>query len=122
MKYILRLLVFLILLLGFTFGEYAERTYQEDGLGFFVIEYNYTTEWFTQPLTNPIGDPHYSATITIYQIINDKKVLLDKPFSGVYIVNGCWEDKPETLVKATMKRLYPDEWEWSGQQWIGSKQ
>lgn len=74
------------------------RNYQDD-TGFYVIEFEYYTGSCMVPATIPLGKPHYAATITVYQIIDGKKVMIGKPFDGQYIPGGCFEDASDYLVE-----------------------
>jgi hypothetical protein len=42
---------------------------------------------------------HYFAMISVYKIKQGKNELIGSPFSGYYVVNGCFEDVPEAEVK-----------------------
>lgn len=76
----------------------AERTYQ-DSTGFYIINFVYNTSYCTIPATNPPGQPHYGATITVYEIIDGKKQIIGEPFGGTYTEKGCFEDAPDYLIK-----------------------
>lgn len=80
----------------------AERTYQ-DGTGFYIINFVYNTSYCTIPATNPPGQPHYGATITVYEIIDGKKQIIGESFGGTYTEKGCFEDAPDFLVKNAKK-------------------
>lgn len=78
--------------------SHASRNYQDD-TGFYIIDFEYYTGSCMVPATNPPGKPHYAATITVYQIIDGKKVMIGKPFDGQYIPGGCFEDASDYLVE-----------------------
>jgi hypothetical protein len=82
--------------LSAAFAATAQRTYQEAG-HFYVIDFDYSTDYATIPLTNPPGQPHYNAEITVYEIVDGNKKQL-AIFGGQYTANGCFEDDPKYLV------------------------
>lgn len=96
---------------SFLFEEtkHAERTVTYSNR-FFVISYDYNTSSCLIPLTYPPGEPHYSATITVYEVIKGEKIKVCEPFSGQYIEKGCFEDNPETLVKQALKNKEQEEY------------
>jgi hypothetical protein len=81
----------------------AERTYQ-DSTGFYIINFVYNTSYCTIPATNPPGQPHYGATITVYEIVDGKKQRIGEPFGGTYTEKGCFEDAPDYLVKTAKEK------------------
>jgi hypothetical protein len=81
----------------------AERTYQ-DSTGFYIIHFEYNTASCSIPLTNPPGQPHYFATITVYKIVEGKKTQIGEPFSGQYTENGCFEDEPSYLINSAKQQ------------------
>lgn len=76
----------------------AERTHQ-DSTGFYLIHFEYDSRFCTIPMTNPPGQPHYSAEITVYKIMDGKKQMIGEPFPGEYTPNGCFEDDPVYLIQ-----------------------
>lgn len=82
--------------------KHAERTYTYSNR-FFVVCYDYCTDYYMIPATLPPGEPHYSATITVYEVIKGEKIKVCEPFSGQYIEKGCFEDAPESLVQQALK-------------------
>jgi len=91
---------------GQEFGELnqkqAEITYK-DSTGFYVIKFAYNDSFCTVPLTNPLGCPHYSAMITVYEVTDGDTVVIGKPFSGTYTAGKCYEDEPAGLVDQAKK-------------------
>lgn len=87
--------------------ETAYKTHK-DSTGTYQIKYEYNSCWFSQPATYPPGEPHYSATITVYKVDSTKKdttitILVGKPFGGTYVKQGCFEDVPEYNVNQAKK-------------------
>lgn len=93
----MKVLIFLLLLTTACFAESAERSLEYDSR-FFIVEYQYETQWAMIPATSSPGAPHYSAQITVYEIKNGKKIELFKT-SGTYVEGGCFEDDPKIYIK-----------------------
>ena len=56
------------------------------------------------PSTNPPGQLHYSAKITVFMLVEDRgEVALTEPFPGQWTPAGCFEDNPEMLVRKALK-------------------
>src|SRR5689334_5985030 len=51
---------------------------------FYIVEYDYDSGSATVPLTWPAGQSHYSAKISVFEVVDGEKRLLDKPFDGEY--------------------------------------
>jgi hypothetical protein len=78
---------------------------------FYVVEYTYNGSYASVPLTNPPGKSHYAATISVYEIVNGTKILIDRTFSGTYVDGGCFEDVVGDEIQLALKaanRLTPD--------------
>ena len=90
-----------------------EETYRHytDTTGNYLIHYSYSTGIVMIPAIDGPVQPHYSATITVYRLINItllKKgitqkavdtIMIGKPFPGTYVPDpGCFEDVPQNLV------------------------
>lgn len=90
--------------LGITQDHYrnAERTYQ-DSTGYYIIKFLYNSQYCMIPSTYPSGQPHYSAIIEVYKIIDGKEKIMGKSFGGIYTSNGCFEDDPKYLIKEALK-------------------
>ena len=82
--------------------EYHERTWQ-DATGFYVIGFDVDMTSVSIPMTNPPGQSHYAARITVAQIVDGRKHVLDT-FYGQWTPGGCFEDDPATLVRITLGR------------------
>ena len=50
------------------------------------------------PATNPPGVLHYSAAISVFEVVDGHQVAIGYPFSGQYTGGKCFEDVPEDLV------------------------
>jgi hypothetical protein len=107
-----RLLISAVLLLAFSSVAYggglltlnigeAERTYQGDG-HFYIIHFTYDAGLSMIPATSPVGQLHYSALITVSEIVNGAKKEI-ATFNGQYTERGCFEDDPQTLVEMALK-------------------
>jgi hypothetical protein len=83
------------------YAEEAERTYENYG-HFYVVHFSYTTRSYSVPATMS-GQPHYSATISVYEVLNGGKKLLSE-FEGKYTEKGCFEDDPKSLVKYAIEK------------------
>jgi hypothetical protein len=82
----------------------VEITYK-DYSGFYVIKFVYNDSFCTIPATNPPGRPHYSATITVYEVKDGDTVVIGKPFSGTYTAGKCYEDEPTGLIDQAKKQV-----------------
>ncbi|MHA2069183.1 MAG: hypothetical protein ACXABY_32895 [Candidatus Thorarchaeota archaeon] len=92
---------------GFDSDDYyaeTERTYQRAD-GFYLIHFSYNTQYADVPLTDPPGAPHYGADITIYKIVDGKKVKQCPMFNGVYVPGGCFEDDSNYLINKCLKKM-----------------
>jgi hypothetical protein len=101
------LMILLISFLGaFYFIEsyaiQASRNYQDE-TGFYVIDFDFDNSYYLVPATNPPGQPHYQATITVYQIVDGKKIIIGESFDGQYTEKGCFEDDPKYLIDKARK-------------------
>ena len=80
------------------------RTYTTDG-HVYVVEYDVEdTGSYAVPLTLPVGQPHYNATITVSEVVEGRQQLVTAPFAGQWTPRGCFEDDPESLVKEALER------------------
>jgi hypothetical protein len=88
---------------GYSFGNrVATRDYQFDDR-FFIVRYEYNPFGITSvPSTMGESQAHYSANITVSEIVNGRAVELSK-HGGVYTERGCFEDDPKTLVLNALK-------------------
>lgn len=91
---------------GVALSAQAQRAYQNSG-HFYIIDFDYNTEWATVPVTNPPGQPHYSAKITVSEIVDGEKKEL-ATFGGQYTEKGCFEDDPASLVTQALKIITPN--------------
>lgn len=66
-----------------------EENYQDE-MGFYVISFYYDTSFSTNRGWNP---PEYSAKITVYRIIDGKKVQVGKSFEGTYHERGGYSQE-----------------------------
>lgn len=79
----------------------TERTCEYKGK-IYIVEYQYNDGYFSVPLTNPLGAPHYDARITVYEIDRGRRKQIAETFNGQYVEGGCFEDRPESLVKRAL--------------------
>ena len=78
----------------------AERRAYVDG-SWYVVKYEYTTNgWALVPATNPPGEPHYDAVVTVYRLTKNGEEQVGKPMPGTYVPGGCFEDSPEAYIRA----------------------
>ena len=82
--------------------EYHERTWQ-DATGFYVIGFDIDMTSALIPMTNPPGQPHYAARITVALIVDGQKHVLDI-LRGQWTPEGCFEDDPATLVRIALEQ------------------
>ena len=88
----------------------AERTVEIPG-HYYVVRYEYSSGMASVPPTCPSGRPHYDATIEVFEVLDGSKIQIGRAFPGQYVEGGCFEDKPEMLVKKALKlvlRLTPE--------------
>lgn len=66
---------------------------------FFVVDYDYDTEWSFVPTTNPLGPPHYGADFVVYEVIGGEREEVGIS-SGQYIGRGerCFDADPRQHV------------------------
>ncbi|HOZ62000.1 MAG TPA: hypothetical protein PK914_07745 [Smithellaceae bacterium] len=97
-------IIFLLLLPVMVMGQYypkyetVYRNYSDSSNGGFYV-----------PFTNPPGQPHYSADITVYKIDKCDTVQIGYPFEGKYTPKGCFEDDPKYLISEAKKSVKPQE-------------
>lgn len=87
----------------------AERTVEIPG-HYYVVRYEYSPAVATIPAIFG-AKSHYQADIEVFEVVDGSKLQIGKTFPGVYVDGGCFEDKPETLVKQALKstgRLTPE--------------
>ncbi len=88
--------------------EIKYKTYN-DSTGNYLIKYELSS-WFSVPMTDPPGPPHWDATLTVYKIVSCKcfiekndTLIIGRPFGGTYVEAGCFEDVPEYNVNQAKK-------------------
>jgi hypothetical protein len=81
----------------------------ELGGHFFVVEYLVQFGGLTfVPSTYPAGKPHYSAAITVFEVVGGSKVQIGKTFDGQYTDDeGCFEDDPLSLIELAYAKKPP---------------
>jgi hypothetical protein len=89
---------------GYLNQKQAEITYK-DSSGFYVIKFVYNDTYCMIPATYPAGCPHYSATITVYEVMDGDTVVIGKPFPGTYTGGKCYEDEPAGLIDQAKKQV-----------------
>lgn len=70
---------------------------------FYTVKYEYNDSYASIPATYPPGVAHYSAWITVSEVVNRATSAIGKPFAGQYTMEGCFEDDPSTLVESALK-------------------
>ena len=89
-----------------TLGQDTVSKYYSDATGDYQIFYDVDRSSCLVPATNPPGQPHHDAYITVYALLkNGKKYMVGAPMKGTYVPNGCFEDVPENWVKAAWKSI-----------------
>jgi len=140
MKNLFTLLTCLVYLSSFSQGpeiiksplsdKIAYKTYK-DSTGDYKIKYEYDPLVYMVPLTNPPGQSHYYATITVYKIHKETVLVrkskfktkiefkleptnieeqIGESFQGYYTVNGCFEDTPEDIINQAYKTYKPNKY------------
>jgi hypothetical protein len=74
------------------------RTFEADG-HFYVIEYFVGSNADVRGPSTLRAQPHYAATIQVFEVLNGRRMLIAKPFGGIWTPDGCFEDEPQALVK-----------------------
>lgn len=83
------------------------RTFS-DSTGLYLVKYNYNPDgWRTVPATYPEGEPHYPATITVFEVCGEDVEQIGQPFGGTYVPGGCFEDEPGAMVSNAKKQPAP---------------
>ena len=74
-----------------------ERPYETDG-HLYLVEYHvHQDDSYTVPAVRG-GQPHYAATITVFEIVHGARHAIASPFPGQWTERGCFEDDPAALV------------------------
>lgn len=59
----------------------------------FSIEYTFGESCYV-PLTSPLGQLHYDATIAVFKLNDGKREQIGGSIDGTYVEKGCFEDIP----------------------------
>jgi hypothetical protein len=84
--------------------EHAERTVRVDS-SWYIVVYDYNANFSWGVSTVPPPPPHYPATISVYRLDGDGKMLIRDEMEGTYVPgDGCFEDDPEHWVREALAK------------------
>jgi len=81
----------------YSFGNLTRERTVERNDGFYVVQYDYSTQGVIMIPAVGGGQAHYDAEITVFKVQDGKKKRIAR-FSGQYTDRGCFEDDPNSLV------------------------
>lgn len=99
--------ILFLLFAALSFAEVHERRATVDGRKY-IVKYDvpmcnppkeYGNCMLFVPSTMPAGQPHYSATISVF---DNKKIQVGQAFPGQWTHDGCFEDDPVALVEKAL--------------------